>query len=146
MSQKYEALAKQIVDKVGGNKNINSVTNCQTRLRFVLKDDEVADKEAIKDLDGVVGVVESGGQFQVIIGTQVKDVYDEIEKVLDKTTSSDEKDGSSQSPIEKLIDFISSTFSPIIPIITGAGMLRALLAILTVFGLLNTESQTTLRK
>lgn len=142
MSKKYEQTAQQIVEKIGGKENISSAAHCQTRLRFVLKSDEKADREGVKNIDGVVNIVESGGQFQVIIGTHVQDVFEEVEKVIGNVTDGGGNEKKSQTPIGAVIDFISSTFSPVIPAITGAGMIRALLAILNLFHLVSPESQT----
>ncbi|MGJ5708512.1 PTS transporter subunit EIIB, partial [Staphylococcus equorum] len=71
---KYEGLAKDIVDKVGGVENINSLTHCITRLRFKLKDEEQADTEYLKNNEEIVTVMQSGGQYQVVIGNHVSDV------------------------------------------------------------------------
>ncbi len=75
MKKDYTALSKDILRLVGGRENIESVYHCVTRLRFKLKDESVADTEAIKNLDGVVTVAKSGGQYQVVIGNHVPDVY-----------------------------------------------------------------------
>lgn len=72
---KYEKLAKDILANVGGKENVNSLTHCVTRLRFRLKDEAKANTDVLKDMDGVVTVVKSGGQYQVVIGNHVPDVY-----------------------------------------------------------------------
>ena len=72
---KYEKLAKDIIANVGGKENVNSLTHCVTRLRFKLKDESKANTEVLKNMDGVVTVVKSGGQYQVVIGNHVPDVY-----------------------------------------------------------------------
>lgn len=142
MSKKYEKVAQQIVEKIGGKENISSAAHCQTRLRFVLKSNEKVNKEGVKNIDGVINIVESGGQFQVIIGTHVQDVFEEVEKLVGNETSDGGDEKKSRNPVGALIDFISSTFGPITPVITGAGMIRALLAILNLFNLVSPESQT----
>jgi beta-glucoside PTS system EIICBA component len=143
MSKKYEKLAQDIAEKVGGSENVSTFTHCMTRLRFALKDNKKADKKGIESLDGVVNVVENGGQFQVVIGPHVEDVYKEVSKhikVSENTASegSDEK----KSLVGKFIDFVSGTFAPSIPAIAGAGMIRAVLALLVLFGWITRESQT----
>ncbi len=142
MSKKYESLAEQIIEKVGGNSNINDVYNCQTRLRFKLNDENKADKKALENMDGIVKVMVAGGVFQVVIGTHVSEVFEEIEKKvqIDKSNSKDKNE--KKGVISTVVDFISETFQPIIPALAGAGMVKALLALLMVFKLISTESQT----
>lgn len=145
MSKKYESLAGTIVEKVGGSGNISAVRHCQTRLRFTLRDTEKADKEGIGNLDGVAQVVESGGMFQVVIGMHVAEVFEEVEKLVPNREGQEEPDkgnGKKMSPVDYVIDFVSSVFQPIVPALSGAGMLKALMALLTVFHLVNSDSQT----
>lgn len=142
MGQKYGELAKSIADKVGGSENVSTLAHCQTRLRFVLHDNKKADKEGIKKLEGVANVVESGGQFQVIIGTHVEEVYVEVTKFVSASLDQQTVTKDNRNILSKLIDFISGTFSPVIPAISGAGMVKALLALLVLFNLVSTESQT----
>jgi PTS system beta-glucosides-specific IIC component len=78
MASKYDGLARIIIQNVGGKENIKSLTHCVTRLRFVLKDESKANTDILKETDGVVTVVQSGGQYQVVIGQQVADVYDVV--------------------------------------------------------------------
>lgn len=143
MSKQYEQLAAGVVKGVGGPENITAARHCQTRLRFNLADYGKADKAALNALDGVAQVVESGGMLQVVIGLHVKDVFEEVEKLLPS------KGGAEDAPAERrkfslntLIDFISSVFQPIIPALSGAGMVKALLALLVTFHLVDNQSQT----
>ena len=139
----YENLAKSILEKVGGEQNVSNLTHCATRLRFNLKDNTKANTDAMKALNGVMGVVEKGGQYQVIIGNDVNNVYKEIMKIsnLDgKENSSEEVDD--RKPIAKVIDTITGIFTPILPAITAAGMMKAVLALLSAFKLLTADSQT----
>ena len=143
MSKQYEALAWEIVQKVGGPENISAARHCQTRLRFNLADHTKADKEGIGALDGVAQVVESGGMFQVVIGMHVKDVYEEVEKLLPAASdNAPAAPAEKMSLINRIIDFVSSVFQPIIPALSGAGMVKALLALLVMFNLVSDESQT----
>ncbi|OKP65796.1 hypothetical protein A3842_30125 [Paenibacillus sp. P3E] len=144
MSQKYEELAREIVEKVGGSENVSTLTHCMTRLRFALNDNNKADQPAVKALAGVLDVIESGGQFQVVIGTHVEDVYTEAIKHLKSVEGSGRELAKERKAgfIGKLIDFVSGTFSPIVPAIAGAGMIKALLALLILFGWISKESQT----
>ncbi|MHC5324844.1 MULTISPECIES: beta-glucoside-specific PTS transporter subunit IIABC [Priestia] len=140
MSKKYEKLAHDIVRKIGGSENVSTLTHCMTRLRFALNDNKKANRQGIEDLDGVISVRESGGQFQVVIGTHIEEVYEEVIKVLgnNRESSNQQKVGI----FNKIIDFISGTFSPLVPAIAGAGMIKALLALLLLFNLVSRESQT----
>ncbi len=145
MSKKYEGLASAIVEKVGGPDNIGAVRHCQTRLRFTLKDTGMADKDSIQSLDGVAQVVESGGMFQVVIGMHVADVFEEVEKLIpdkDGEAAQDKGNKEKMSPVNFAIDFVSSVFQPIVPALSGAGMLKALMALLTVFHLVDSGSQS----
>ncbi|WP_201307973.1 beta-glucoside-specific PTS transporter subunit IIABC [Companilactobacillus farciminis] len=145
MTKKYNKLAKNIIKDIGGKENVSNVYHCQTRLRFHLKDDAKADRESLKQLDGVVQIVEKGGVFQVVIGTNVADVFEEIAKFVDDSAI---EDTSSDKSIEKenignrIIDFVSGTFQPLIPALSGAGMVKAVLALLVVFNLITVKSQT----
>ncbi|WP_099225145.1 beta-glucoside-specific PTS transporter subunit IIABC [Listeria costaricensis] len=136
----YKELAEKIVQHVGGKENVEKLSHCVTRLRFILKDEQKADQTALEKLD-ILQVVQSGGQYQVVIGTHVEQVYNEVIKLLDLT----ETEGSSQ-PKKKLMtrvfDIIAGSFTPIIPAILGSGMLKALIQILVMFGLLSAESVT----
>lgn len=145
MSKKYEGLAASIIGKIGGPDNVSAVRHCQTRLRFTLKDTGKADKDGIQSLDGVAQVVESGGMFQVVIGMHVAEVFEEVEKLIpnrDGETAQDKGSKEKMSPINFAIDFVSSVFQPIVPALSGAGMLKALMALLTVFHLVDSSSQT----
>ncbi|MGG7212522.1 beta-glucoside-specific PTS transporter subunit IIABC [Clostridium nigeriense] len=139
----YENLAKSILEKVGGEKNVSNLTHCATRLRFNLKDNTKANTEAIKALNGVMGVVDKGGQYQVIIGNDVNNVYKEVTKISNlegKESSTEEVDD--RKTVAKVIDTITGIFTPILPAITAAGMMKAVLALLSAFKLLTADSQT----
>ncbi|WP_080848613.1 beta-glucoside-specific PTS transporter subunit IIABC [Cytobacillus gottheilii] len=138
----YEKLAKQIVQNVGGDENISSLIHCATRLRFTLVNNDKANKQALENADGILSVVQSGGQFQVVVGSHVSEVYKEIVKIAsigEKKSVDNKNQGSITSQI---FDVISRTFSPIIPALAGAGMLKALLTLLTLVGWLSAESGT----
>ena len=142
MSQKYNDLAQEIVNLVGGKENINTVYHCQTRLRFKLKDESKANQEALNNMDGVAKCLISGGVFQVVIGTHVKDVFEEVEKIVGPLEDKEQVQGEKKGILSVIIDFISGTFQPIIPALSGAGMVKAVLAILITFKIISTESQT----
>lgn len=145
MSKKYEDLAKAIVEKVGGNENIDSLHHCQVRLRFKLIDNDKADQEAIGELDGVAKVIVSGGMFQVVIGMHVAEVYEEVVKFItpkNGTEAQPDEVNEKKKPFDILADFVSSIFSPIVPALAGAGMVKALLGLLVAFNLVDTSSQS----
>ncbi|WP_208558919.1 beta-glucoside-specific PTS transporter subunit IIABC [Marinilactibacillus kalidii] len=139
----YKQLAHQIIENVGGEKNINSLVHCATRLRFTLKDESIANTDTLKSTSGIMGVVSKGGQYQIIIGSDVGTVYRNIANEIpaldsDDTDSEEEQD---QSVISKVIGTITGIFTPILPAITAAGMLQAVLSLLVVFNLIDNESQ-----
>jgi len=137
----YEQLSKDIIKSVGGEKNINNVIHCATRLRFTLNDEQKADKENLEKMKGIIGVVSKGGQFQVIVGTHVADVYKEIAKSI--SPNSDSGENKVKKPIGTLIfDVISRSFSPLIGALAGAGMLKALLTVLASLHVLSADSET----
>lgn len=140
---KYQELAENIVGNIGGLDNIESVTNCMTRLRFVLKDNKKVQEDHLKATPGVQGTAFKGGQYQVIIGTDVAHVTDEINK-MGKFTPSDQPsaDLKEEKIINRVLGAITSIFQPIIPAICGAGMLKAVLALLVFLNVLNVETQT----
>lgn len=143
MSKQYEQLARDIVTDVGGPDNITAARHCQTRLRFNLADYGKADKAALQTMDGVAQVVESGGMLQVVIGLHVKDVFEEVEKLLPNLGTANEAPAEKQKfSLNTVIDFISSVFQPIIPALSGAGMVKALLALLVTFHLVDNQSQS----
>ena len=137
----YENLAKQILKNVGGQENVSNLTHCATRLRFNLKDLSKANTEAIKKTKGVMGVVDKGAQYQIIIGSDVANVYKELLKIGNFQSSSSKNDGEKKG-LDKIFDIIAGTFTPILPPLTAAGMLKAVLVLLTTFGLMSKESQT----
>ncbi|MEK3794976.1 beta-glucoside-specific PTS transporter subunit IIABC [Paenibacillus sp. FSL R7-0204] len=139
-------LSKEILKLVGGEENIDQVTHCMTRLRFNLNDNNRADKAALQKTDGVMGVMINGGQFQVIIGNDVPVVYNDLignmSVSLEKKASGDKVEKKKQNPLSKLFDFISGIFTPILPAITGAGMIKGIVALLVAVGWMGTENST----
>lgn len=128
---KYENLAQEIVEKVGGEENINSLTHCITRLRFKLKDESKADTEFLKNHDEIVTVMQSSGQYQVVIGNHVPDVYDAITKVthLDSASDDQSQEKGSGNILNRFIDLISGIFQPILGILAAAGMIKGFAAL-----------------
>lgn len=138
--QKYEGLAKTIVKKVGGKENIVSLTHCVTRLRFVLKDESLADEDYLKKMDGVVTVMKAGGQFQVVIGNHVPDVYQTVREVAGLGSESSEVPDVKMSFKERFFDLVSGIMLPSMSIMLASGILKGLNTVLTILGLYTMES------
>lgn len=131
MASKYDGLARIIIQNVGGRENIKSLTHCITRLRFKLKDESKANTEVLKNTDGIVTVIQSGGQYQVVIGNHVPDVYDVVcEKAhISGEASSDDDAGEKMGIGARFIDIISGTFQPALSVLCAAGIIKGLLAL-----------------
>ena len=130
----YLSTAKTVLDKVGGEKNVTSVTHCMTRLRFVLKDESVVKDEEVKNIKGVMGVVKSGGQYQVIIGNDVANCYKELTKLGNFANTQENVETKEKKNIfVAALDAISGCVSPVIPAIIGAGMIKILIILLGYF-------------
>lgn len=139
----YTELAKFIIENVGGKENVNSVAHCITRLRFKLKDESKANTEALSNYDGIVKVMQSGGQYQVVIGNEVADVFKEVVKQGGFSDGSDnESEDESKGIFGKLIDVISSVFAPVLGVLAATGLLKGLLTLLVFFGALSDKSGT----
>ncbi len=121
---KYHDLAEKIIANVGGKENINSVTHCITRLRFKLKDEGKANEDVLKNMDGVVTIMKSGGQFQVVIGNHVPLVYADVLEVAGITGEATEEDTEKGNIFNRLIDLISGCFQPFLGALTACGMLK----------------------
>ena len=141
----YEKLAKEIVRYIGGPENVNALVHCATRLRFKVKNTQNVDKKKLEQLEGVITVLDSGGQIQVVIGQHVADVYDTIFEVTDlkKENPSDaEESGEKKNLLNTFMDTISGIFAPVLGVMSGAGMLKALLILCTTFGWLKADMGT----
>lgn len=125
----YQAIAKEILKDVGGKDNIVDVTHCYTRLRFILKDTKQANKEALLQIEGVISVVESGGQYQVVLGNKVAHVYNALEPLLAQqlTTKTSTKEKNSLG--NRILNTVAAIFTPVVPAIAASGMLKGILAI-----------------
>lgn len=138
---KYKQLAQDIIKNVGGKENINGLTHCITRLRFKLKDESIANDDVLKNMEDVVTVMKSGGQYQVVIGNHVEDVYKDVVEIIDldnlNTSSETKKSG---SILDKGIDIISGIFQPVLGIMAACGMLKGLNALFVALGLYSATS------
>ncbi|EOH1636432.1 beta-glucoside-specific PTS transporter subunit IIABC [Enterococcus faecalis] len=125
----YQAIAKEILKDVGGKDNIVDVTHCYTRLRFVLKDTKQANKEALLQTEGVISVVESGGQYQVVLGNKVAHVYNALEPLLAKQLTTKTSTKEKNSLANRILNTVAAIFTPVVPAIAASGMLKGILAI-----------------
>lgn len=141
MSKKYEELARDIIEQLGGKENITDAYHCQTRMRFKLADEAKLNIKKLEELDGVTKYLHNAGVHQVVIGTHVKDVFEEVEANID-TSASNVTGGEKKGFLTDVIDFVSGAFQPVIPALSGAGMVKAVLALLIVFNVTTTDSQT----
>ncbi|MFB8725890.1 PTS transporter subunit EIIC [Enterococcus casseliflavus] len=150
MSKDYDKLAKNIVELVGGESNIESLTHCVTRLRFVLKDESIANTKELSKLKDVIQVQSTSGQYQVVIGMDVDDVYNAILKTsdvkVDKASGKEmierEEKTKKSGLLDKVIDTISGIFMPFIGAFMATGLLKGILIILTTVGWLSDQSST----
>jgi PTS system beta-glucosides-specific IIC component len=144
MNMKYEKLARDIIKNVGGKENVNSLTHCITRLRFKLKDESKANTDVLKKMDGVVTVVKSGGQYQVVIGNHVPDVYAEVVAIGGfhaegaDCSEPEEKKGLFNS----FIDTISGVFAPTLGVLAATGMIKGFNALFVSLKLIDATSGT----
>lgn len=145
----FKQLSKGIVEDVGGEENISNLVHCATRLRFKLKDSRKVDKSKLQNKEEILSVVESGGQFQIVVGNIVGELYEDIIELIDISDNSenedkleDESKRNEDSIISKIFEVISGSFSPLIPALAGSGMIKAFLTILTTVNWLSEKSGT----
>lgn len=143
-------LAKEIIEKVGGQENIVSVTHCVTRLRFVLADESIPNDNEIKSIEKVLGVMRAGGQYQVIVGSIVKNVYTEVDSLLKGNANVDEikekldraKAKNRETFINRLSRLLMKMIFPLIPTMAAVGIMKGCLAIFVMAGVLQTTDGT----
>lgn len=137
----YKSLAEVILQNVGGSGNVSGLTHCATRLRFNLKDESKANTDVLKKTKGVMGVVSSGGQYQIIIGSDVASVYRPLSEMCE-IKDSKKGEGEKKPWYATAIDTLSGIFTPILPALTASGMLKAVLSLLVAFKLVDSGSQS----
>ncbi|WP_348921009.1 PTS transporter subunit EIIC [Enterococcus rotai] len=141
----FKLAAKEILENVGGADNLANMTHCATRLRLTLKDPSKANDEAIKEIDGVVNIVNKAGQYQILIGTEVPKLYDEFEALVtgdDGSVQVNNNGESSGNIISNIFSAISAIFAPLLPALAGSGILRGLLILAVQTGILSEASGT----
>lgn len=151
MAKNYDQLAKSIISEIGGEENVIDLYHCITRLRFRLKNKKIAhdNMETIKSLNGVISVVEANDQFQIVIGNDVDQVFDTImanyhikNALSENNSTTDEKAKNKGNILLRFFNILSSIFNPIIMPLAGAGMIKALLVILTSLNWMSSKSST----
>ena len=149
MASKYDGLARIIIQNVGGKDNIQSITHCVTRLRFKLADESKANTDILKGTDGIVTVIQSGGQYMVVIGNHVPQVFDAVISVGHLESKSalagggdDTGSGEKQSPFNAFIGIITSVFTPFLGVLCACGIIKGVLALLVALNVLSGESGT----
>lgn len=140
---RYEEESQKIIELVGGKENIAGLVHCATRLRFNLRDTQKANKEGLEALPCVLSVVNSGGQYQVIIGSKVADYFGSIQQLAGLSEDTMNQDTEKKKfSFNMVFEVISGAFSPLIPAMAGSGMIKALLTILIEMHLLDDASST----
>lgn len=137
---KYKEFCEQIIELVGGKNNIEAVVHCMTRLRFTLKDRNKAKTEDIKALKDVIDVVSNEVAYQIIIGTQVAQIHEELLQLLGLETSVEKK--VKKNPVKAVLDLLSESMTPLLEPIMASGILAALLSIISLTGMISAESPT----
>ncbi|MGI2264822.1 beta-glucoside-specific PTS transporter subunit IIABC [Staphylococcus cohnii] len=136
----YKTISEFILKNIGGKDNIQSVTHCATRLRFILNDESLVNESALNESDDIIQAFSKGGQYQVIIGTEVPKVYNEL---IESTEISNEKSQKQKSSlISSFFNTIASIFTPLLPALAGAGILRGLLLLVNQLGWISEKSGT----
>ena len=138
----YAALAPQLLNDIGGEENISSMTHCATRMRFVLKDESKASNEAVTKLDGVVTVVRASGQYQVVIGNDVPLLYEELIRLTDLTDGDNAPADGGGNLFDRFIKMVSALINPVVWTLAGSGLIKAFLTLTTTLGWLKEESTT----
>ena len=133
---KYNELAQTILENVGGEENISNMTHCMTRLRFNLKDQSKVNEESLKSMTGVLGVVQSGGQYQIIIGQTVNKVYNNLLELTGKAQEQEEVEAKEEKePFtlkglgNKVLDYLAGSLTPLIPVLIAASMFKMVMAV-----------------
>ena len=152
MASKYDGLARIIIQNVGGKSNVTALTHCVTRLRFKLKDESKAQTDILKETDGVVTVIQSGGQYMVVIGNHVPDVYDAVISVGHfgpeitggggASAADDDGPKEKQNPFNAFVGIVTAVFTPCLAVLSACGILKGFLSLFTYFGILSEASGT----
>ncbi len=143
MALDYVKTSKDILEAVGGASNVASATHCMTRLRLVLKDESKADDKKVESIKGVKSIIKQGGQYQVVIGNEVSNLFKEFEKLGSFSEDGVSTDAKPEgNPVQRLFGFVAGCMTPLLPAMLGTGMIKVLLALCTTFGWMEDTSTT----
>lgn len=142
MAIDYGKTAEMLVKEVGGEDNIVGVTHCATRLRFILKDNSVVNKDKVSKIQGAITVIEAGGQFQVVIGNHVKDAYQFVTEIVNIDNANIEVSKNKSGVFSRIIDVISSIFAPFLYTLAACGILQGILGIFVAMNAIDTAGGT----
>lgn len=137
-----KTLGKRILELVGGESNVKNIARCATRLRFTLIDESVAKQKDIEMLDGVISVVRTGGQFQVVIGTNVGNIYNQVIENTHFNNESTNNKENRKGIVSVFMETVSALFTPLLPLLAGSGLLRGLVLLFTQLNILPEQSST----
>ena len=145
MAMNYDAMADEIIRYVGGSGNIRSLTHCITRLRFVLKDEEKADTEAMSKVEGVLKVLSAGGQYQVVVGNKVDGVFDAVCQragIGPASAAAEEASGSGakKGALNALMDTVSGILTPTLGVMVAAGITKGVVSLAATLGWVSADS------
>lgn len=142
MAIDYQKTARELVKELGGNDNISNVTHCATRLRFILKDESIINKERVAKIQGVITTVQAGGQFQVVIGNHVKDAYQFVTELVTVDENADSTSNKKVGIVSRIIDVISAIFAPFLYTLAACGILQGILGVLVALNAIDTTGGT----
>lgn len=143
MAIDYHKTAMELLKELGGNDNITNVTHCATRLRFILKDESIVNKDKVAKIPGVITTVQAGGQFQVVIGNHVKDTYEHVIKMVTIDEEAAKGTGNKKVGIvSRIIDVISAIFAPFLYTLAACGILQGILGVLVALNAIDTAGGT----
>ncbi|MCI6465079.1 MAG: beta-glucoside-specific PTS transporter subunit IIABC [Faecalicatena sp.] len=142
MAIDYRKTAGELVKELGGNENITNVTHCATRLRFILKNESLVDKDKVAKIPGVITTVQASGQFQVVIGNHVKDAYGFVTELVTIDENADSKGGQKVSVFSRIVDVISAIFAPFLYTLAACGILQGILGVLVALNAIDTTGGT----
>lgn len=137
---KYEHLSKEIIKNVGGKDNVTALVHCVTRLRFTIKNMDLVNDNKIKNMEGVVTAINSGGQYQVVIGTHVTEVYEEVINKLGLKESESTEGAEKKGILKGILDIVSNVFTPILSILCASGLIKGLNVLAQFLGLYAKDS------
>ncbi len=142
MAIDYRITARELVKELGGNENIKNVTHCATRLRFILKDESIVNADRVKKISGVITTVRAGGQYQVVIGNHVKDAFEFVMELVTVDEKQADRTEQKVGVFSRIIDVISSIFTPFLYTLAACGILQGILGVLVALNAIDTTGGT----